>query len=70
MATLDEATTNLQRAIERLEAAVDQRKDQADGLKAELASARQDASQLQESLGVVSTRLDETIARLKNLLET
>jgi len=53
-----------------LESAVDQRKDQADGLKAELDSARQEAAQLQDSLGVVSTRLDETISRLKNLLET
>jgi peptidoglycan hydrolase CwlO-like protein len=70
MATLDEATTNLQRAIERLEAAVNQRTEQADGLKAELDTARQEAAQLQDSLGVVSSRLDETITRLKTLLET
>ena len=70
MATLDEATINLKRAIERLEAAADQRAGQAEGLKAELDSAREETAQLQESLGVVSNRLDETITRLKNLLES
>jgi len=69
MATLDEATLNLKRAIERLEEAVDQRKGQASHLQEDLVSARQESQQLQDSLGVVSSRLDATITRLKHLLE-
>jgi chromosome segregation ATPase len=70
MAILDEATLNLKSAIERLEAAVDQRKGRASGLEGDLASARQESKQLQDSMGVVSDRLDATITRLKTLLET
>ncbi len=78
MVRLDEASERLQRAMIRLEAAIDER--QADGngqdgvdekgaeLEAALVAAKQEHADLQRVAGEVSDQIDRTVGRLKGLM--
>ena len=76
MAQLDRATKRLQAALDSLERAVESRSGPGGGdggeagLRAALASARQENAALQDAAGAVAARLDKTIERLKATLET
>ena len=81
MAQLDQATKRLQAALDSLERAVESRSgpgsgpgggpggDEA-GVQAALESARQENAALQDAASAVAARLDQTIERLKETLET
>ena len=74
MAQLDQATKRLQAALDSLELAVESRAGGGDGgeadLRAALESARQENAALQDAASAVAARLDQTIERLKETLET
>ena len=73
MSKLDEAQQRLQRAVADLEAAARARPQAAaggDGAVAhELETARRHAEELENRAAVVSERLDETIGRIKQILD-
>jgi hypothetical protein len=72
MPRLEEASQRLQVAIDRLEQVVTSRgaKDggQDKALREALDAARRENAQLQQLAGVVSSRLDATIGRLRKLV--
>lgn len=68
MARLDEARERLERAVARLETAMAQGGDR-DALADELARVRRRCALLEERARDVSDRLDDTIGRVRELLE-
>ena len=71
MADLHQATERLQAALERLEQAVErERSADTAGLRAALDTAQRENAELQKVARTVADRLDTTIARLKNGLQS
>ena len=75
MATLEEATDRLQKALARLEAAARNSGDprlaagSAGGTDADIQALRNENSDLQAAVDQVSGRLDQTIEHLQKILE-
>ena len=67
MAQLDQATKQLEAALDRLERALERgpARDEDHELRAALQAAREENAALQEVARTVAVRLDGTIARLK-----
>jgi len=79
MSKLNQANDRLDVAMASLEQAVEARRMQTDGsgqttqqaeeLQAELDKLRTDFATLRETSGSVSSRLDDTIGRLRNMID-
>ncbi len=72
MSRLRDATLRLEQAVDRLEGAAAKvlDADGAEGLAAELASARREYEVLSRTTNEVSDKLDRAIGRLKLVLES
>lgn len=71
MADLHQATERLQAALDRIERAVErERPGDVTGLQSALDTARRENAELQKVARTVADRLDSTIARLKNGLQS
>ena len=69
MASLEQATERLQRALKQLEAAADSRCSNDESLESDLQLAKSENERLQSAIESVSGRLDSTIDRGKQLME-
>lgn len=67
---LTRAQVRLDRALNRLEQAAAARRHNGDGLAAEIGRLKEENAELKRFNETVSTRLDDTIARLKRVLDT
>ena len=70
MPSLEEATERLQKALQQLEAAAEGRRSGEDTLRADLRTAENDSKRLHAAIESVSDRLDQAIARVKQMMET
>lgn len=69
MASLEQATDRLQKALKQLEAAVEGRCSTDEEMKADLEEFKGENKRLQSTLESVSGRLDNTISRIKQMME-
>jgi chromosome segregation ATPase len=69
MPSLEDATERLQKALQQLEDAAEGRCSSDEALHADLRAAKGDNVRLQSAIEAVSDRLDHAIARVKQLME-
>ena len=68
MANLEDATERLQKALQSLEAAVNERAARDEALRGDVDAIRSENLRLQDALESVSGRLDQTIDRIRTMM--